>query len=42
MIFCNPGPIAAGSYFSQLLAKSILDAIVHAITDLSTLVKDMI
>jgi len=41
MIFCNPGPIAAGCYFSHVLAKSILDALVHAITDLTTLGKDL-
>jgi len=42
MIFCNAGPIAAGCHFSSVVTKSILDAIVHAITDLTALGRDLV
>jgi hypothetical protein len=41
MIFCNPTPIAATSHFSPVVTKSILNVLVSAITDLTTLGKDL-
>ena len=37
MIYCNAGPIAAGCYLSREATKSAIEALVGAITDLTTL-----
>lgn len=41
MLFCNPRPIALGCKFSEEVTKKCLEALTHAVVDLTRLGKDL-